>query len=896
MPGSLLQRQLAICLLVAIALTACDGGDDRAHAERRHLERADVYLGSEQNRAALIELRGALRYAEDNPATHLRIGYLLVRLGEPREARLAFERAARFGADADRVAVAIADTWLEERKPTEALEALGKLPAGSPVARLLSAVRAYILLGELAQAEHLLARIPDPENHPRHALRRAELAQQRGDSAAALRLAARALAGDAGLIDAWLLQGSLQFAAGQPQQAMDSYYRVAELSGEDSFSQRKIAAVRGIAQAKVELGMVEGAYRTYRELLGDTRGGLFADYQLGLDRYRAHDVDGALATLENLHLQAPRHSPTLFLLGMLSYERGALHESVEYLEKLNAVDPDNALATKLLAVVRLELGRPRAAATALRGALQLDAGDVELHLLLADALLRSGERSAALDSLATAAVSVDGDWAGEARVARLYLRAGEPQRAVELLRHTLSRGERQEPVLALMAAALADAGDDEQAQRHLAEWSERGGATPAQRFAEAAQVHRSGDAERARAALAALLEEHPGQRAARRYLAELLLDGDQREAAAEHLVELLREPVDAAEGGALATRLADLLHAGEGAERQLGEVLQKLQDSLPALRALAAASTARGDWASLEVIALQWRSARPGDAQALDYLATALLGSGRGESASELYAAYPPGDALYVHARASLARLALGDGRLSDALAYAEAALEIERNKLSALQVLARGYLRDGAFERAQEQIERIRQAPGGGALAYSLEGELWLARGDALAAAQAFRRAWELQEDRDSLVRYAAALLRADRANSALAPLQRWLDVAPGDLPVRRLAAAAAMADGADELALGHYRVLLDRAPDDPVALNNVAWLYHERDDGRALDYARRAYKLAADNPDIADTYGWLLAESGRRAEAEAVLSEAVAAHPESQALRRRLSQVRQR
>jgi|GEM_PF-4300441 len=895
MPGNSLQRLLAASLLAVIALTACDSEDERANAERNHLQRADVYLGGEQYRAALIELRGALRYAGNNPDTHLRIGYLLARLGEPREARLAFERAAQSGADADRVAVAIADIWLEERKPDEALEALGKLPAGTSAARLLSAARARIMRGELAQAEHLLARIPEPENHPRHALRRAELAQRRGDSASALRLAALALQGDAALLDAWLLQGALQFSAGQLQQALDSYHRVVELSGGDSFSQRKVTAVRGIARVRVEMGEVEEAYRSYRELLGESRGKLFADYQRGLDRYRAQDVEGALATLENLHRQAPRHSPTLFLLGMLSYERGALHESVEYLEKLHALDPDNVLAVKLLAVVQLELDRPRAAATALRGAVQLDAGDVELQLLLADAQLRSGARQAALDSLAAAATRVDGDWSGEARVARLYLRAGESRRAVELLRHTLARGERQEPVQALMAAALADAGRDDDAQRHLAQWRDSAGATPAQRFAVAVQAHRSGDVARARSVLQALLKERPRQRAARRYLAELLLDSGERAAAAQQFAELLRSPADAAESDVLARRLAALLSAEDAPDRQRDELLESLQESQPALRALAAASAARGDWGSLEAIALRWRRSRPDDARALDYLATALRGSGRVEQASELYRAYAPGEALYVHARTGLARLALGEGRLSDALAQAEAALEIERSHLPALEVLARGYLRDGAFERAQVQIDRIRQLPGGGARAYALDGELWLARGDALAASQAFRHAWELREDRDTLLRYAAALLRAGQADAALTPLQDWLGVAPDDLPVRRLAAAAAMAKGDGEMALSHYRILLGLTPDDAVALNNIAWLYHERGDRRALDYARRAYELAADNPDVADTYGWLLAEFGRRAEGEAVLSAALDAHPESQALRQRLSQVRQ-
>ena len=49
-----------------------------------------------------------------------------------------------------------------------------------------------------------------------------------------------------------------------------------------------------------------------------------------------------------------------------------------------------------------------------------------------------------------------------------------------------------------------------------------------------------------------------------------------------------------------------------------------------------------------------------------------------------------------------------------------------------------------------------------------------------------------------------------------------------------------------------------------NPVVLNNLAWLYHEAEDARALPTARRAYELAPEQPEIMDTYGWiLLAES---------------------------------
>ena len=39
-------------------------------------------------------------------------------------------------------------------------------------------------------------------------------------------------------------------------------------------------------------------------------------------------------------------------------------------------------------------------------------------------------------------------------------------------------------------------------------------------------------------------------------------------------------------------------------------------------------------------------------------------------------------------------------------------------------------------------------------------------------------------------------------------------------------------------------------------MALNNLAWLYFERGDNRAVDYARRAFEGASKRAEIMDTF----------------------------------------
>jgi len=59
-------------------------------------------------------------------------------------------------------------------------------------------------------------------------------------------------------------------------------------------------------------------------------------------------------------------------------------------------------------------------------------------------------------------------------------------------------------------------------------------------------------------------------------------------------------------------------------------------------------------------------------------------------------------------------------------------------------------------------------------------------------------------------------------------------------------------------------YEAVLVRAPENAVALNNLAVIEQRNRDPRALDLARRAYEAAPGSAAIQDTYGWLLVEHG--------------------------------
>ena len=80
------------------------------------------------------------------------------------------------------------------------------------------------------------------------------------------------------------------------------------------------------------------------------------------------------------------------------------------------------------------------------------------------------------------------------------------------------------------------------------------------------------------------------------------------------------------------------------------------------------------------------------------------------------------------------------------------------------------------------------------------------------------------------------------------------------------------------------------------PAALNNLAWLYYERKDPRALEIAKKAYELAPNSAPIADTYGWILVEKGEIAKGIEILSKAVQLAPDNKEIADHLKEAKSR
>jgi Flp pilus assembly protein TadD len=124
-----------------------------------------------------------------------------------------------------------------------------------------------------------------------------------------------------------------------------------------------------------------------------------------------------------------------------------------------------------------------------------------------------------------------------------------------------------------------------------------------------------------------------------------------------------------------------------------------------------------------------------------------------------------------------------------------------------------------------------------------------------------------------------------------AIGAVEAWTKTHPDDFQARNGLAQLYGSAGNLVQAQQQFEWLDAHHPNDPATLNNLAWLYSQKNDPRAQATAEKAFKFAPQSGPIADTLGWILQSHGDTAGALKYLQLAVAASPDDPAIRYHLA-----
>jgi Tfp pilus assembly protein PilF len=166
-------------------------------------------------------------------------------------------------------------------------------------------------------------------------------------------------------------------------------------------------------------------------------------------------------------------------------------------------------------------------------------------------------------------------------------------------------------------------------------------------------------------------------------------------------------------------------------------------------------------------------------------------------------------------------------------------------------------------------------------------EGDVSMVKKDYKKAHSAYNNAWTRQQTAELAIRFFSASKHNVNFDDAIQPILTWIADHPNDSSTRFFLATTYQAAEKNDDAIKEYEKVLEEAPDNSAALNNLAWLYSQKGNPKALGLAERAYRSAPENPGVLDTYGWILVQQNQVEKGQRLIKQAMELLPDNLEIR---------
>jgi putative PEP-CTERM system TPR-repeat lipoprotein len=837
--------------MVLVALAGCDfwtSTDER-------IARAATQLDETNYRSAMTDLNTVLEKEPGNARARGLLADLLLRRGDAPAADKELQRALATKPD-DRALLDLQYEVLRAQgRYDDMAAALAKDESLTPTRRLVVGAIVSAGQGNPQQAEEQLAEAlrltPDD---PQALLERAALTSVR-DSGAALELTQAIKSAGREQALAMLLRSSLLMARGQPAEARDALQELRQANYKFLRVPEQMSLHIAMTEANLALGDLDNAAKSLAPMANAAPESLATHYFRARIALMKGDGANAVAESQRALRVAPDHVPSQLLLAAAHLARGSTEQAEGLLTKVLASHPENVAASKLLAQVYLSRQQPDRAA----GVLNAATGDPQVDWLLGAALLQSGSADGIAHLERSVAATPD-DIARRLDLAGAYISAGTPDKALPLLQSVPAQSPLARRARALQLLASVSGKPPEEAGREVDRLIAANSDDVGVLSAAATWLTVKGADARARELLERIMAREPNSTEARMLLAMLDVRARDTTNATRRLTEILKiDPKHKVARQGL-SEIAWLRGDRAEARRWLEEAVSADPAAVGARLRLAQIAFIEGDLPRGRDLLNQAISVAPDRKSALDGAGQVLARAGLTDEAlkrfSEARTAGLPEATLHE------ARLLVDLGRLGDARALLQAATSQRPKWQVAEQMLIEIDARSGQVDQALARMQTL-TADAAPAIRHERQGDVYaLARrfDSAIEAYEAAQRAQPRSSVAIKLfqVRRTAKLPRPEEV------LTRWLARAPGDNAVRQVLAGFYESSGSRNAAIAQYERLLADGRDDPISLNNLAWLLHQQGDPKAVDLARRAHELAPGAPEIADTFGWILVQTG--------------------------------
>ncbi len=860
-------RRAIFTVFIAAATLTTPWGPSAAAVNGEESQRfmldAQRYLGKGDINAAVIQFKNAIKSDPDNAKARFLLGGLYLRLGQGAGAEKEFRAARKRGFDDGEILVPLARAYLLQAKFQNVLDEFSAavLTTRTPEMTVMMA-RAEIGLRRFKEAESLLSPLTgkDDKYAPAHTvLAQVYVRTGRADAADKEIDAALALTPDSA--EALVIKGELLRARRDRAGAIDYFSRALQANPSN------VLALLGRAATLIDQNKMDQAGKDLDAADKLAPNNPFATYLRALSLARQQKFEAAKDKLLSAGRALDEHMPSIYLLGALSYALKQYEQAEAYLSRFVAIVPNNLPARQLLAAALMRKGDAREAIRILRPAVDKAPDDARLLALLGAAYMQNRQYADGSDMLERAA-AVAPDVANiRTQLALSRLAAGSSDQAVDDLQAALDLDPGSSQAALVLAYVKLRKGDYDGALKAARRLGKQQPGNPLPSNLAGAAYLGKGDVAAAKKQFEEALRVAPGYFPAQRNLAEIDFREGHPDKARARLEALIGDGAKGAKSIRPMTALAELALR----QNRIDDAIAWLEK---ATRADPAAAVPRARLANLYMRAREPEKALstarelerryPDNPRAIDTLGRAQMAAGE---TGDAVATFERLTARLPDAMAPLLQLAQAQVAAKNPAGARETlrkAMEKGPEDVRPYVVLANLETGEGRYDEARRAARYVVKKKPDAALGFMLLGNVEMAARNYSEAATAFGEAYKRQPSSVSAVRLFQSRIGAGRQEEAIAGMREWVAANPDDRQSRLILGNGYLSLKRYDEAIDEFERLARDIPDSAVVLNNLAWLYQQKGDPRAVATAEKAMGLAPNSPQVVDTYGWILVQNG--------------------------------
>ena len=878
---------LLAAVFIGLLLAGCELG--ASDAER--MSRAETLSEQGDLAAAIIELRNVLQNDPVNVEARLMLARLALAAGDSPTAAKEYRRALDLGADPAIVGAGYMKAMVANRENAQAVAFFEELEGDADPAMLDLYGQALLGTGEVDKARAAFQSALAAEDSDAARLSLAALAVVEGDEDAARAQLDAVSESGRGLARYWQVTGDLAMRESDAEAAIQAYNKAIELNQPDPYGVLTFDARARLGEAQLVSGDLEAARATAQTLLAKSDQHPLPNYLMARLELQSDNPAEALIYAQKVLTVAPNNLQARLLAGAAALAMGNSAQAQGFLAPAVAQYPQSVAARQLLAQAQIQLGESEQAIDLLSPALDAMNDNERLAALMGLAQIRAGRADEAIEMFRKRLEADPANNGLRLNLANALLAAKRPAEAAEVLGDlTGTEAEQLSGDFMLLSAQLRS-GDQPAALAQAERIAQLAEANPpllgliGSSFAAAGQLDVARDyfkrflvlQPQSVQALRGLgrLDAAQGNNASARKYFEAALDNSPNDP--DVLIELsaiAEREGDREEMERLMTLAADAPDSGNRPKLLLAQIKVR-----------------NGDMAEGARYAEQVLDAAPGDPDALNILGLVALSENNSAIAQSRFE-----EALKSRAESgtlyfNLARANYMSGNVEMAQTNLRRAMQLAPEALLPSTAYAEMSLRSRDLNAAAAAIANLKEFHPEQPATVQLQAELDMAEGKVREAEAGFRDVLERTESRRALLGLYGATKRLEGDGAAIALLEQWLSTHPDDEGVRLLLAQERAASGQSTDAKAEYEAMIEANPDNGIALNNLAWMYAEEGDPRAVEYAERAVALLPESGNVADTLGWALYKSGENSRAIEVLRGAVEMTPADPTIRYHLA-----